>query len=738
MGISRRELVKLATASGIALSFSRAAFAESLAFDTRETLPGNHNWNPAATGAGRIDGPAKVTGSKLYASDFRAADLPGWPPNTSHALLIHATDATHVFTGVDLSRLSGALKPSRVVTAADLDNAGIRVPAFFEGDLFCPTGKTPLYLGQPLVMLIFEQFDTFDQARLALRGLSCVAYGDETGPVAIAPYGSHRFVRVAGATPEAPDVYSPFLAGWTVPRSFANDEVPIWAPADQNGPADAQASYYGEQIRAGLAADNPDLLVLNRKFETQSVDPMFLEPESGLGWYNAQAKTLELVLGMQSPYEAAEAIAYMLGDTGVAFKPAHIKTLFAYMGGGFGGRDHSIMPLYIALAGMFFPDRPVRLAINRYEQFQSGIKRHAFKIHTRIGIDRTTGKISGFAADHVLDGGGLANYSNTVSTVSAIGALGIYDVPKVDIATTALHSRGVTAGSMRGYGTLQSMTALEVLIDEAAAALPLDPIEFRRRNALKADGRNLTGNAYVVSLRAPEILDKIEQHPIWQQRGQEKARGQQGGMVVGTGIACATKNYGTGADCSLSTVEIDPGGRIAIHCDACEMGNGIGTAIANRVAAYLGGVADEVAVLQVDTFDPLALVTSGNSYTMDQATQDAAQRNPRWVPSVSSATAASSGAHVGTHAAAEAARVVFRFGLWPAALELWGLAPTDPKAKEWQAARWKDGQLVMPGLAPLALPAVAAKAHARNGVTGAMAHAFNRWAWSQATFAISG
>src|ERR1700683_32986 len=226
MGISRRELVKLATASGIALSFSPAALAESLAFDTRETLPGNHNWNPAATGAGRVDGPAKVSGTKLYASDFRATDLPGWPPNTSHALLIRATDATHVFTGVDLSRLSGALKPSRVVTAADLAGAGIRVPAFFEGDLFCPTGKTPLYLGQPLVMLIFEQFDAFDQARLALRGPSWVSYGEETGPVAIAPYGSHRFVRVAGATPEAPDGYSAVVAGWAAPRRFSHRGVP--------------------------------------------------------------------------------------------------------------------------------------------------------------------------------------------------------------------------------------------------------------------------------------------------------------------------------------------------------------------------------------------------------------------------------------------------------------------------------------------------------------------------------
>src|SRR6185312_8563273 len=106
MSISRRELVELAIASGIALSFSRAALAESLTFDARETLPGNRNWNPAATRQGRVDGPAKVTGSKLYASDFRAADLPGWPSNTSHALLIRATDATHVFTGVDLSRRS--------------------------------------------------------------------------------------------------------------------------------------------------------------------------------------------------------------------------------------------------------------------------------------------------------------------------------------------------------------------------------------------------------------------------------------------------------------------------------------------------------------------------------------------------------------------------------------------------------------------------------------------------------
>jgi CO/xanthine dehydrogenase Mo-binding subunit len=737
---SRREFVKWVTASGIALSLSRLSAAEEPAFSARETLPGRGAWNPAAVGVGRIDGVAKVTGAKLYAADFRAADMPGWPANTSHAILVRAPDATHVYVGMDLARLTGAMKPSVVVTAADLAKIGARAPQFYaDGDLLCPLGRTPTYMGQPVALLLFEQFDAFDQARLALRDGTFVKFGEETGPVSMPTYGANRFTRVAGPTPDAPDVYSPIMAGWISPGRLQNTELPVWTPLGKGaGAAYDKGATYGDEIRAELAAKNPDLLVLDREFETQSVDPVFLEPESGLGWYDPGRKNLELVLGVQSPYEAAGSVAFLLGNAQAAFKPARINTHFAYMGGGFGGRDHTPFPLYVALAAMFLPGHPIRLAHDRYQQFQSGIKRHPFKMHTRIGIDRKTGKIRAFVADHVLDGGGMANLSAQVAVVGATAALGIYDAPKVDVTTVALHTRGVPAGSMRGYGTLQTMTALEVLIDEAATALPLDPIEFRRRNALKPGGRTMTGNPYIVSVRTPEILDKLEKHPIWQQRAEAKARGQQGGTLVGTGVACVTKDYGSGADASLGLVEIDPEGRIAIRCDHTEMGTGVGTALANRVAWHLGGVADEVGLAQINTYGPLALVTSGDPYTMNQATQDAAQRNPRWVPQISSATTASIGAHVGTHAAAEAARVIFRFGLWPAALDLWRIAPTDPRAGDWAKASWKDRQLTMPGLPPLALPAVAARAHARNFVTGAMAHSFSRWAWSQASFAIAG
>ncbi|MEH2511163.1 CO/xanthine dehydrogenase Mo-binding subunit [Nitrobacteraceae bacterium AZCC 1564] len=737
MWTSRREFIKLAATSGIMCTVSRLAFATEPTFNDRETLPGRQQWNPAATG-GRVDGASKVTGAKLYASDFRAADLPGWPTKTSHALLIRAPDAAHVYKGIDLARLSGSLKPSVVVTATDLGHAGIRVPEFYTGDLFCPVGRTPVYLGQPVALLIFENFDAFDGARqLISRDDSFIKFGEETGPVMMPGYGAFRFTRVAGPTADAPDVYSPLQAGWVSPGRVQNTDLPVWTPAATSpGNAYAEAALHGEKIRADLAANDPALLVLDREFETQSVDPVFLEPECGLAWYDGSRKNLELVLGVQSPYEATESVAFLLGKAAAPFKPSHINTHFTYVGGGFGGRDHTPFPLYVALAAMFFPGRPVRLAHDRYQQFQAGIKRHPFKIRTKIGVDRATGMIRAFAADHVLDGGGLANYSQSVAVVAATGALGIYDIPKADVTTVALHSRGVTAGSMRGYGTLQTMTALEVMIDEVAASLPLDPIEFRRRNALKTGGRTITGNPYFVPVRTPEILDKLEKHPIWARRAEEKSRAATG-VAVGTGLACVTKDYGSGADCSLGRVEIDPNGRVAIYCDHVEMGNGIGTALANRVAAHLGGVADEVAVARIDTFDSLGLVTSEDPYTMKQAAQDAAQRNPRWVPAISSPTSASIGAHVGTHAAAEAARVIFRFGLWPAALKLWRIALTDSRAGRWSEASWKDGQLTMAGLPPLSLPEIAAKAHALNAITGAMTHAFSRWSWAKASFKVA-
>ncbi len=313
MQLSRREFVQWVTASGIALGLSRLAAAQA-PFLELETLPGRHGWNPAADGRGRIDGAAKVTGAKLYASDFRAADLPGWPAATSHALLVRSPNATRTYDGLDLASLEANAQPSVVVTAADLVRIGTRVPEFYAGDLLCPAGKTPLYLGQPVALLLFETFDAFDRARLAFRDRELLRFGDETRPTMLPNYGAWRFTRVAGDTPDAPDLYAPIREGWVSPGFFESSGRPIWKVQPSAAGAEyVKGATYGEEIRAQLAGDDPGTLVLDREFATQSVDPMFLEPECGLAWFDPAGKSLELVLGVQSPFEAGSAVAHLLG-----------------------------------------------------------------------------------------------------------------------------------------------------------------------------------------------------------------------------------------------------------------------------------------------------------------------------------------------------------------------------------------------------------------------------------------
>ena len=140
-------------------------------------------------------------------------------------------------------------------------------------------------------LLIFETFDAFDQARLALRDGTFVKFGEETGPVAMPTYGAYplhaRRGRDAGR------------AG----RLFADPgRLGQPGPVPEHGAAGLVAARQGHrgvlrQGRGPMASrsapnsrpNNPTLLVLDREFETQSVDPMFLEPESGLGWYDGKS-----------------------------------------------------------------------------------------------------------------------------------------------------------------------------------------------------------------------------------------------------------------------------------------------------------------------------------------------------------------------------------------------------------------------------------------------------------------
>lgn len=306
----------------------------------------------------------------------------------------------------------------------------------FSAGTFVPKGETPPLLGHPVALLVYDDFERFELAKRTLRfEPDIVRYGAQTGPKPPKHYGAARYVRIGGETPTSPSVYSSFQDA-TIFGNFKGDE-PVWPDESQTGlfvPRSVQTRHRGggardleqvaretyEPMRRGMnaahelageievARKNADKIVLDRKAFSQSVDPSALEADNGNAWYDAQTRTLHIIAAVQSPYDTAR-FAAMIVKGNKHFPVDEIKLLSGTTVG-YGSKDHSIFPLYCVMAAFYGGGKAVRLANDRYEQFQLGLKRHSMHMDVSLVADRKTGQFEIMKGQYVANGGGRANY----------------------------------------------------------------------------------------------------------------------------------------------------------------------------------------------------------------------------------------------------------------------------------------------------------------------------------------
>ncbi|MEG9623761.1 aldehyde oxidase [Pseudomonas sp. HMSC08G10] len=688
----------------------------------------------------RNDALSKVCGNKVFARDIRAKDMPGWPQQQGHALLLKTIKADRIYAGLDLAWLGADLQPDRVVTAEDLHKDGIAWPEAHSPDPLLPPGKVPMFIGHPVAILIWNDFERYRQAKLKLQfNDKAIRYGAQAPLYQGDPYGSFRFVRVAGKTPFEEDEFSSLKNSMLFPTIL--NRKPVWTnEPKQHGTLTEQGLFYADRMAEQLKQAPEDWLVFDERYKTPSIEPAALEPDNGNGWYDPQSGTLHFVVATQCPFEVAQECVHMIKPSRFALKTLNMHPGYTV---GYGSKDNNIFVFYAAVAALYGNGVPVRLANDRYEQFQSGIKRHPFDIHYQLAVDKKDMSFKIFRADMSVDGGGRANYSSSVAAVGATAAQSIYYMPQSDLAVSAYHSRGVEAGSMRGYGTLQTMAATEMMVDEIAGRLGVDAIELRRVNALKSGMKNTQGAVPAGALRLHEILDKASAHELWKNRDAYKKtmEAKDADNWYGVGFAICQKDFGTGAEAPMASIEFTADGRISLRHIGTELGTGMSTSQAFVVSDFLGRPADEVKTAETE-WPELQLATHGNPYLMSQAEQDAALRDPRWVGKLASPSSATNSAFYFSHATREAARVLFNHGLWPAALSLWRQGPfggqANPLVVRRENAVWVNGELTGNGLAPIPFAELAKKAHEMGLVTGVSVHAFNRWSWAESDFVIDG
>src|SRR5262249_43639471 len=274
------------------------------------------------------------------------------------------------------------------------------------------------------------------------------------------------------------------------------------------------------------------------------------------------------------------------------------------------------------VAAVYGDGRPVRLANDRFEQFQTGLKRHQFSMHYTIAVERRSGLLQSFRAGIVANGGGRANCSVALTMVGATSAESVYYFPKSDVAATAIASRAVDSGSARGYGALETMTATELMMDEIAGELGVDAIELRRRNVLKTGMRNAQGAIPIGAQRAEAVLEKARVHPLWTGRDVRKRAYEMihPGKYYGVGFGCIQRRFGNGAEASLAKVEVAADGRITLSHSGTEIGTGASSGQAVACARWLGRPADALD-MAVTEWPELPVETSGDPHAMSQAEQ---------------------------------------------------------------------------------------------------------------------
>ncbi|HTZ23187.1 MAG TPA: xanthine dehydrogenase subunit D [Streptosporangiaceae bacterium] len=373
------------------------------------------------------------------------------------------------------------------------------------------------------------------------------------------------------------------------------------------------------KIRKGDPAPAADVVVTG-SYRIGMQDQAFLGPEAGLAVPDGEGG-VDLYVATQWLHVDQRQICAALG-----LPPEQVRLVLAGVGGAFGGREDLSMHVHACMLALH-TGKPVKMVYNREESFYGHVHRHPASMRYEHGATRD-GRLVYVKAEIFLDGG--AYTSSTPAVVGNAGTMGIgpYVVPNVHVDCYGVYTNNPPCGAMRGFGSVQAAFGYEAQMDKLAAAVGLDPVELRCRNAISMGGEAPTGQ--IVDSPAPvaELLQRLAAMPLPARNGASDLRDLPGGVantthgegvVRGIGYAVAYKNVGFSEgydDYSTARVRLEViAGKpvVTVHTAAAEVGQGLVT-IEQQICRTELGV-DEVLINPTDTQVGSAGSTSASRQT---------------------------------------------------------------------------------------------------------------------------
>ena len=510
----------------------------------------------------RVDAIEKVTGGAKYTADLE-------PKGLLVAKVVRSTIANGVVKSFDLEEALAVPGVVKIVTCFDVPDIQFPTP------------------GHPWSVETAHQ-DIADRKLLNTR---VRVYGDDIAAViAEDEIAANRAARLVKAEYEE---YEPML---TVEAAMAEGATVLHE--EKPGNMIAHSSFVVGEGTYKEAVEGEDVVEIDHVYETQSVQHCHIETPISFAYM--EKGRIVVTTSTQIPHIVRRVISQALG-----IPAGEIRVIKPYIGGGFGNKQDVLYEPLNAFLCTQVGGRGVRMEISREETLACTRVRHAIKCHVKAAVKKD-GTLVARKFEAYSNQGGYASHAHAIVANTSNEFKQIYhDEKTLESDAYTVYTNITTGGAMRGYGIPQAAFAAECMADDLAAAIHMDPLEFRMKNCMPEGYVDPHPHVACNTYGLKECMEKGRNYIHWDEKRKEYEN-QTGPVRKGIGMAIFC--YKTGVyPISLETAScrmiLNQDGSMQLQMGATEIGQGADTVFTQMAAETTGITEDRVHILSTQDTD---------------------------------------------------------------------------------------------------------------------------------------
>lgn len=346
-------------------------------------------------------------------------------------------------------------------------------------------------------------------------------------------------------------------------------------------------------------------------FRVHQVQQCPIEPHISVAWLDSDER-LVVRTATQVPFHTRRMLAPLIGRD-----IKDIRIIKPRIGGGFGAKQEMLIEDIVAHLAIA-TRRPVRLELTREEEFIASRTRHPQTMTYRTGVN-SDGTLIAQEMQLFGNTGPFGTHGFSVQAVAGLRGLTSYNAPNKRFDCEVAYTNIPVPGAYRGYGAPQALFGLECHMEDIAADLGLDPINFRRQNWAKTgDELNLAPHIGEQAI----IEGEFETYPVvmsdgidecvaqgiraigWHRREDRSWREPDTQPHIRRGIGYAHSMHGTAIpflDMGGCSIKLNDDGSFNMLVGATDLGTGADTVLGQIAAEVLGVPLEDIRVYSSDT-----------------------------------------------------------------------------------------------------------------------------------------